>query len=208
MALKESTVVLIDGGYYSEISKYFGNGYPIRDVDIKQFGITLAKSQNLWCKEVHFFTAPPYQSENPNQEEIERRKNYDKWVYKVKKIPDLHIHEGRCQFIDGEYRQKAVDTLVVMELLELCKGKAIKTFVLLACDTDFVPLLNKLRADGFKIILFYFTDKQRKSKFSMSNHILTACDLKVLITKDCFLRSVKNNDVVTRNRQLILSPEI
>lgn len=110
-------------------------------------------------------------------------------------IPDLTIREGRCQRIDNDYHQKGVDTLFVMELLDLCRNKDIKTFVLLACDSDFVPLLQRMRSEGFKIILFYLMDKERKSKFNMSNNILTACDEKILITENYFLRSIKNKNL-------------
>ena len=73
-----------------------------------------------------------------------------------------------------------------MDLMS-CKEKGIKTVVVLACDTDFVPVLTKLRnEDGIRVILAYFIDLKRRSLFSMSNHILTVCDKKFMISKEHF----------------------
>jgi hypothetical protein len=58
---------------------------------------------------------------------------------------------------------------------------------LIACDTDFVPVLNRIRKEhNVEVILYYFTDKIRRSRFSMSNHILTACDKTVLLKREHF----------------------
>jgi len=62
----------------------------------------------------------------------------------------------------------------------------VRTVILLACDTDFVPVLNRIREEGINVILYYFSDFDRKSKFFMSNHILTACDKKLLLKKGDF----------------------
>lgn len=52
----EKTLVFIDDGYLSQISKHFGNGKYIR-IDINQFAITLAKRENLWVDNVYLYTA-------------------------------------------------------------------------------------------------------------------------------------------------------
>lgn len=64
------------------------------------------------------------------------------------------------------------------------KYKEIKTIIVIACDTDFVPILNELRSQGVRIILYFYNDFVRHSEFSMSNAILTACDEQVLLDKD------------------------
>lgn len=66
----------------------------------------------------------------------------------------------------------------------------IKTIILVSCDTDFVPVLNKLRTErNVKVILYYYSDFIRNSKFSLSNHITTACDECCLIDADLLERS-------------------
>lgn len=81
-----------------------------------------------------------------------------------------------------------------MDLAEETIGRKIKSIIFLACDTDFVPILNRIRSNNqIKVILYYFTDRKRGSLFSMSNHILTACDVKVLLTDEYFKRNVKTD---------------
>ncbi|MFH0868716.1 MAG: NYN domain-containing protein [archaeon] len=184
----EKAYVFLDGAYLSEISKYFGGGKHIR-YDLNQFAITLAKSEDLWCQKVFYYTAPPFQCPIPTPEEKQKRANYDKFIKKLEKIPGFVIREGRCQKINESFHQKGVDTLITMDLLNILSEKKIKTMVLLACDTDFVPILNELRKNGIRVILYYFSDRVRKSKFSMSNHLFTACDKKTLLTKAHFENS-------------------
>lgn len=189
----EGTYVFIDGAYLSLISKHFGNGKYL-DFDINRFAITLSRSQGLWCKGVYYYTAPPYQSPNPTDAEIRKKAGYDRFISKLKNIQNFTVREGRCQKVDDGYHQKGVDTLFTMDLFTLCHGRDIKTIVVLTCDTDFVPVLNRLRSMGIEIILFYFSDYKRKSKFSMSNHILTACDKKVLVQIEHFEKSMKTGN--------------
>jgi len=189
----EKTIVFIDAGYLDQISKYFGGGLPLK-YDINQLAITIAKESNLWCEEVFYYTAQPYQDPQPSEDQKLRRKRHDNFINKLEKIPGFTVRQGRCQKTDNGYRQKGVDTLLTMDLTFRCSKKDIKTIILIACDTDFVPILNHIRKE-FKtyVILAYFFDYKRGSKFSMSNHILTACDLKILVNHEHFKKSTKND---------------
>ena len=187
----EDTVVFLDGAYLSLITKHFGERGNYLSVDIHQFAITIAKNQGLWCREVYYYTSPPFQAEPPTVDEKERRRKYDKFVSQLQRIPGLTVREGRCQKLDDGYHQKGVDTLLTMDLLSLCSTKDIRTIIILTSDTDFVPLLNEIRKKGIRVILYYYNDFIRGSKFSMSNHLLTACDSGILITKEMLLRSIK-----------------
>jgi uncharacterized LabA/DUF88 family protein len=189
----DETYVFIDGQYLSMISKHFGKGKYL-SFDINQFANTLAKSQGLWCKGTFFYTAPPYQSSSPTSDEKLRKSNYDKFISKMKKIPNFVVREGRCQKTDDGFQQKGVDTLLTMDLADISK-KNIKTILLIICDTDFVPILNKIRESGIEVILFFYSDFKRNSKFSMSNHLFTACDKYILIELEHFKKSmIKKND--------------
>jgi uncharacterized LabA/DUF88 family protein len=188
--MMDDTCVFLDGAYLSILNKYFGGGKPL-EIDINQFAYTLAKSEGLWCKGVYYYTAPPFQSDPPTPDEVRRRGNYDRFINHLKRFPNFTVREGRCQKVEGEFHQKGVDTLFTMDLFEACKNKDIKTIIVLTCDTDFVPILNKLRESGIRVILYYFNDFKRGSKFSMSNHLHTACDVNRLLTMDHFQRSLR-----------------
>ena len=183
----KQTILFIDAGYLSFISKYFGGGKPLK-YKIENFAINLLKSQNLECKEIYFYTAPPYQSPNPTEKENKRKANYDKFINKLKEVnPKIIVREGRCQKIGNNYQQKGVDTLITIDLSRIPKKEGIKEVVLLSSDTDFVPIIKDLKEDGIEVILAYFTDKKRKSAFSLSNHLWKVCKRKILIKKEYFL---------------------
>ena len=184
---KKEAIVFIDAGYLSLISKSLGKGMHLR-FDIGKFSEHIANRENMRLSKTFYYTAPPYQSSNPGKDETKRKANYDKFVNKLRKISNFIVREGRCQKIDNIFMQKGVDTLLTMDLFEVVHKKEVETVILLACDTDFVPILNRIREEGIKVILYYFSDFNRKSKFFMSNHILTACDKKILLRKEDFDR--------------------
>ena len=183
----KQTILFIDAGYLSFISKHFGQNKPLK-YKIETLAKNLAKSKGFECKKIYFYTAPPYQSSKPTQEENQRRANYDKFINKLKNTnPQIIIKEGRCQKIGNTYQQKGVDTLITIDLSRIPKKENINEVILLSSDTDFVPIINDLKEDGIKVILAYFTDRRRKSAFSLSNHLWKACKDKILIKKEYFL---------------------
>lgn len=187
----DKTLVFIDAGYLAKISFLFGNGKYLK-LDLIKFANYLAIKQSLWCEHTFYYTAPPFQSEKPTEEESRRKASYDIFLDKMSKKKEITVREGRLQKIGRKFTQKGVDTLLTMDLSEETKSRKINTVILVACDTDFVPILNNLREKhGIKVILYYYTDRQRDSKFSMSNHILTACDSRCLLTEEYFTRNLK-----------------
>ena len=180
----KSTIVFIDGGYLSFISKFFGKGKPLR-YKMEVFANNLAKFKGLECKKIYFYTAPPYQSSKPTPEENKRKANYDKFILKLKEVKII-VREGRCQKIDNTYQQKGVDTLLTIDLSRISKREGIIDAIVLTSDTDFVPIIKDLAEDGINVILAYFTDKKRKSGLSLSNHLWKACKDKIKIRKEYF----------------------
>ncbi len=85
------TIVFVDAGYLSYISKYFGKGKPLK-YKIEKFSVNLAKQKNLACEKIYFYIAPPFQSPNPTKEENKRKANYDKFIAKLKNAnPEIKL---------------------------------------------------------------------------------------------------------------------
>ncbi len=186
--MSDESIVLIDEGYLSFISKFFGKGRPLKN-HIEIFAQKLAKERNLICKTIYFYTAPPYQSSRPSNEENMRKARYDSFIDILKKVnPPIIVREGRCQKDEkGNFHQKGVDTLLTMDLLKVAQKKEAVKIILLTSDTDFVPIIKDIRKEyKTKIILAYFTDRKRKSPFSLSNHLWNVCDDRICIRKDHF----------------------
>jgi uncharacterized LabA/DUF88 family protein len=180
--MKEA-IIFLDGAYISLISKHFGGGKPL-NFDIKKFGEKLAQKEGLFCKYIYYYTSPPFQSDNLNENEIKRKQGYDKFTNKLRKI-GIYVREGRCQKIANEFSQKGVDTLITIDMIR--NASLIKNFILVTCDTDFVPAIKDVKVkDQVKVIIYYFKDFLKNSKFSMSDHILDVCDKRILLKKEDF----------------------
>lgn len=182
--LKE-TIVFIDGEYLSLVSKrLLGSDKPA--YDLQRFAFNLAKEQNLWCKRVFYYTAPPYQSKKTTKQEDDRKSRYDKFISRLVRRGFI-VREGRCQKTGDSFRQKGVDTLLTMDLLEMPLSEGVTTLILVTGDTDFVPVLDRIRSKhGVKVALYYYSDRVRDSRFSMSNHLINACDKRVALSKAHF----------------------
>lgn len=183
----DKSIIFIDSAYLSFISKYFGKGKPLK-YKIEKFALNLCKELNLFCEEIYYYTAPPYKSSIPTESEKQRQRNYDRFISKLKLVkPKIIIREGRCQKIDDTFQQKGVDTLMTMDLLKIAEQRKTNPMIILTSDTDFVPIIKDIReGHNIQVILAYFTDKRRKSAFSLSNHLWNACNKRILVKKEYF----------------------
>ncbi|MEK6873476.1 MAG: NYN domain-containing protein [Nanoarchaeota archaeon] len=189
----EETLVFVDAGFLSKLSKYFGGGEYLK-YDIVNFSKNLAKKQNLVCKHIFYYTAPPFQSDNSTKEELEKYRKYKTFKNKLLKYKIISIREGRCQRlkIDGKfiYNQKGVDSLVIIDLMSISFDyKNIKRVILLANDSDFVPVVEKLKELNIEVILYTYYSKKRESSFSRSNELLNIVTRYVRLTKEDFVDS-------------------
>ena len=192
--LMQKSNVYMDYGYLSKISKHFGDGKYLK-IDYFKLANNMSRDLGYWCTGRYLYCAPPFQSNPPTPEESRRKSGYDKVMASLRGHPDFYVREGRLQKVDGQFHEKGVDTLLTMDLMKLMnnKGKT-RTAILLTCDTDFVPIIQELHGSGIKIILYYYSDFQRNSRFSMSDHLLSVIDEKILITEDFLQKSLMRNN--------------
>jgi len=187
----EKTVILIDGGFLSKVSYKLGEGHYFK-YDLLNFAKLLARKQNVIFKHLFFYNAPPFQSQPPTKEEKKRKEEYDSFIQKLKRNKEeVTIREGRCQRlkIDGKYRykQKGVDTLITMDLMDIpLEHSSIKHIILIASDSDFVPIIERLKKLGIRIVLYTYFDRNRNSNFSTSNKLLSSVSYYLKLTKQEF----------------------
>ena len=62
----------------------------------------------------------------------------------------------------------------------------IKKIILIASDSDFVPVIERMKQKGIEIILYTYFDRIRKSRFSTSNHLLNVCTRWVKLNESYF----------------------
>jgi len=176
-SFSKETLVFIDANFLSKLSKHFGRGRYLR-YNLITFSKNLAREQKLNCRQIFYYTAPPFQSEKPTKEEEIRKDGYDRFVNKLQG-KGIIVQEGRCQRlkIDGEFvfKQKAVDILMAMDLMRVpLKFPKVKRIILIASDSDFVPVVKSLEEEDVKTILFTYYEKKRDTNFSRSNHLIPA----------------------------------
>ena len=186
----EKTLILIDAGFLSKLSKYFGNGKYLL-YDIITFSKNLAKKQKLICEHVYYYTAPPFRSDKSSKEEEERYNRYENFKNKLSKDKIISIREGRCQRlkIDGKFvfGQKGVDSLAIIDLMSIpLEHKEIKKIILVANDSDFVPVVKKLKQLNIEVILYTYYSKKRDSSFSRSNELLKTVSRYAQLSKEDF----------------------
>ena len=85
------------------------------------------------------------------------------------------------------FKQKAVDSLMIMDLMSLpLEHPIVKKIIILASDSDFVPVIKYLRKLNIEIILYTHYSKKRESNLSKSNELLKVVSRYVEITKKDF----------------------
>jgi uncharacterized LabA/DUF88 family protein len=183
------TLVFIDEAFLSKLSKYFGKGKYLK-FDRISFAKNISLAEHTICKGIFLYIAPPFQSPVPTLEEENKRNGYDRFIDNLRK-KGVIIREGRCQRlkIDGnfEYRQKAVDVFLAMDLTNVPLAYPdVKKIILIASDSDFVPVIKNLEENSVKTILYTYYEKKRNSPFSRSNDLIKSVHKYVLMSKEDF----------------------
>ncbi len=205
----QDTLVFIGANFLSKLSKHFGNGKYLV-YDLIKFSKNLSRKQKLNYNNIFYYTAPPFQSSIPIKEEEKGKDGYDRFVNKLRKRGV--VREGRCQRlkIDGkfEYKQKAVDVLLTMDLTNVpVKYSNIKKIILVATDSDFVPVIKNLEEQGIKTILYTYYEKKRNTNFSRSNEIIKSVYKYVLLSKEDFNKSLFNRGLNKMENKINLVEE-
>ena len=187
----ENTLVFVDDGFFGLVKKHFQK----EDGKSKRYLQTfrnICKKESLNLKHLYVYTAPPYQSPLPTKKEdflMSRYQNMTKMLRNKKRIT---LREGRCQKVINEqgkeeFSQKGIDALIILDLYDIKeKYSDIKKIILIASDSDFVPVIERMKQKGFEIIIYTYFDRKRHSRFSTSNHLLKVASRWVKLTKQDF----------------------
>ncbi len=189
------TLVFIDAGFLSKLSKHFGDGGYLR-FDLDSFSKNISKRQNMFCEDIFYYTAPPFLPNNPTESEIKMKKAYDNFK-NILVNKNIIFREGRCQRLKTkgtfEYKQKGVDSLVVMDMMTVpIDYPNIRNIILIASDSDFVPVINNLKKRGIRTTLCTYYKKGRESRFSKSNELIKSASKYSLLSKKDFSSCLLN----------------
>jgi uncharacterized LabA/DUF88 family protein len=62
----------------------------------------------------------------------------------------------------------------------------IKKIILIASDSDFAPVIERMKAKDVGVILYTYFDRKRDSRFSTSNHLLRVASKWVRLNESYF----------------------
>ena len=187
----ENTLIFVDDGFFGLVKKHLQK----KDGKSKKYLQTfrnICKKENLNLKHLFIYTCPPYQSPKPTQNEGFLMSKYQNMMRMLKKKNWITIREGRCQKIinsDGkaEYSQKGVDALIILDMYDFKEHyPEIKKIILIASDSDFAPVIERMKTKGIEIILYTYFERKRNSRFSTSNHLLKVASKWVKLNETYF----------------------
>lgn len=187
----EDTLIFVDDGFFGLVKRHFSKN-STRPKKYLQTFRNICKKEKVNLKHLYIYTAPPFQSPNPTEKEDFLMSKYQNMTKMFRKKKWITLREGRCQkFTDKEgneeFCQKGVDALIIMDLFDIRDNYlGIKKIILIASDSDFVPVIERMQKKGFEIILYTYFDRERKSRFSTSNHLLNVVSRWVKLTKEDF----------------------
>ena len=186
----EKVIVMIDAGFLSKVSYELGERHYFK-YDILKFSKNLCGKFGSIFYHLFFYNAPPFQGYKPTKNEKKRKEDYDSFVNKLNRNKEVTIREGRCQRIKNNgkyiYKQKGVDTLLTMDLMKIpLDYPKIKQVILIASDSDFVPVIKELRKRGIEVVLYTYFDRVRDSNFSRSNELIKSVSRYAKLSKKDF----------------------
>jgi uncharacterized LabA/DUF88 family protein len=170
------TVIFIDGEYARKI--FINKSYRI---DVPKFIEIILKESKIDSESLlraYLYTAPPFQSSTPTLEEKERYKGFQKFLNYLQKQDSLEVRLGRTEKRDGNFKQKMVDVLLSIDLVELSAKSKINTAILIAGDSDFVPAIQKAKNNGARVILFC---SENKNEYHLN--LWNEADRRIFITE-------------------------
>jgi len=183
----EDTVIFVDDGFFGLVKKQ--DGKPKKYLQTFR---NICKKEKLKLKHLFVYTCPPFQSSKPTKKEDFLMSKYQNMTKMLREKEWITLREGRCQkFINtggiSDFCQKGVDALVIMDMYDIKENYPhIKKIILIASDSDFVPVIERMKQKGFEVIIYTYFDRIRNSRFSTSNHLLNVATKWIKLIKEDF----------------------
>lgn len=169
----EKAVILIDGGYLNRVLKNHFHNSPI---DYLKFSDEISRMLNLKRLRTYLYHCLPIVRRGDKEDE-RRHDGMQQFLTKLKRLPRFEIKLGKLQLIGGQFRQKMVDVLMSLDIVDMCFGKKVEHIVLIAGDADFIPAIKKAKDYGASTYLFYHP-------LSVHNELLDEIDELHVISED------------------------
>lgn len=178
MAPNDRAIVLIDGGYFEKVRLAFG-----QDIDLIRFSEQV--SAPLKWHRSYYYDCPPWLGNEPTKQDKVRMQKKQHYFDGLQHLDRFEVRKGRTQRVElscpnckskmVNFKQKGVDVLLSVDMVNFAWSKQADTIVLVAGDSDFVPAVAAAKASGTIIKLVY-----AKPPISYFHHdIVKVCDEKL-----------------------------
>ena len=152
------TCVFVDGGYFQKVLE---KDFDRPRSDFARLGPVLSGRYEPLLR-TYYYNCRPYQSADATPRERELVKNADRFYHALGKVPNLEVRLGRLAFRgfsreDGEpiFEQKRVDVQLSVDLLRLSFSGQIATAIVIAGDSDFIPVFEAAKDQAVRVVLFH-----------------------------------------------------
>jgi uncharacterized LabA/DUF88 family protein len=120
-------------------------------------------------------------------------------------VDDALMFEGITQHVfpvkmdtNGDIEEKGIDVWLANEALELSYLKRFDVVALVACDTDFVPLIRKLNALGVRVMLISWDLVSKTHTIRTSQQLIDECAYYIPMHELIDSRDTKMREIVDR----------
>lgn len=166
--------VFFDGNYFLHVSNYYAYHHPRRSrisiAGLHEFiRYKIAEEENKevhLCQivDAHYFRGRLTAQEASNEG---NRLFYDRLFDDILMLEGVTTHYLPVRTIQGYRQERGIDVWMALEAYELALHKQFDVVVLIASDSDFVPLVRKLHTLGVRVMLLgwdyeYFDEEGRR----------------------------------------------
>jgi cold shock CspA family protein len=158
--------IFYDGNFFSHVSNYYNYNHP-RQARISVSGLhefvrhKVAEVEGAGARSCHIVDAHYFRGRRSAQEAADHQKLLGDRIF-----DDVLMREGiASHYLPlGPRGEKGIDVWLALEAFELAIYKRFNVLVLIACDSDYIPLVRKVNTLGTRVMVvgwdFEYTDHQ------------------------------------------------
>ena len=158
----ERVVIFVDGEYVRKI--FMKNGYRNNIPKLIDTMLAITGFDRQRLLRTYFYTSPPYQGNTPTDDEKARYSGFQRFISYLKKQDSITVRLGRLEKRGDDYKQKMVDVLLSIDLVDLSAKSKMTEAILVAGDSDFVPAVKHAKSNGVRVMLFHSADENEYHK--------------------------------------------
>lgn len=140
----------------------------------------------------YYYHCLPYVGVPAAPEDEERRAGKERFFNALSRLPQFQVREGVLQFYGRDegskrpiYIQKRTDVLLTMDLMNLTLKGRLSRAVLMAGDSDLVPIVQAVKAEGVTVHLFH-----GEANLMPNRDLWEAADERTVVTHALFHRAL------------------